>query len=302
VYYFGLRVLAVMVTGMLAAAAAEAAVQIVFKCRGFKYRDFVFSFFTREEITVMDGSAVLTGLLLAFTLPPTVPLWMPAVGAVFGVLVAKQLFGGLGYNIFNPALAGRAFLLAAWPGPMTAWQNPVVWGSGSAVDAVSSATPLDALALGNQTTPLLNLVLGATGGSLGETSALALLLGAAYMFYKRTISWHAPVGFFGTMVAMCLMHGHDPLFHLFAGSAILGAFFMVTDPVTTPVSPAGRFVFGCGAGLITMLIRLHGAYPEGVCYAILIMNCFCPLIDKCTSRRFKPDRIDVPLADTLLKK
>jgi electron transport complex protein RnfD len=301
VYYFGIRALAVMIAGMLAAAVTEAAVQIFFKCKGFNYRDFVFSFFTREEVTVLDGSAVLTGLLLAFTLPPTVPLWMPIVGAVFGVVVAKHLFGGLGYNIFNPALAGRAFLLAAWPGPMTSWQNPVVWGA-SAVDAVSSATPLGALASGNQVPPLFDLVLGATSGCLGETSAAALLLGAAYLLYKRTITWHAPAGFFAAMIVMCLMLGQEPLFHLFAGSAMLGAFFMATDPVTTPVSPAGRIVFGCGAGIITMLIRLHGAYPEGVCYAILIMNIFCPLIDRYTSRTYRDNRIEVPLVDTIIKK
>ena len=153
----------------------------------------------------MDGSAVLTGLLLAFTLPPTVSLWIPIAGAIFGVVVAKHLFGGLGYNIFNPALAARAFLLAAWPGSMTTWQNPA--GAASVVDAVSSATPLGALALGDQATPLLQLLLGATGGSLGETSALALLLGAAYLLYKRTVTWHAPAGYLGTMVVVCLALG-----------------------------------------------------------------------------------------------
>ncbi len=302
VYYFGMRALAIMLVGMLSAAATEAVIQILFKCRAFNYRDFLFSFMTRDEITVMDGSAVLTGLLLAFTLPPTVSLWIPVVGAVFGIVVAKHLFGGLGYNIFNPALAARAFLLAAWPGQMTAWQNPAVQGVASAVDAVSSATPLGALALGNQTTPLLQLMLGTTGGSLGETSALALLLGAAYLLYKRTITWHAPAGYFGTMVAVCLLSGQDPLFNLFTGGLMLGAFFMATDPVSTPLAPVGRIIFGCGAGIITMLIRLYGVYPEGVCYAILIMNSLTPLIDKFTSRTFKPDRIDVPLVEKIIKK
>ena len=249
----------------------------------------------------MDGSAVLTGLLLAFTLPPTVPLWIPAIGAVFGVVVAKHLFGGLGYNIFNPALAARAFLLAAWPALMTAWQNPVTRGAAGAVDAVSSATPLAALELDGQATPLVHLVLGSVSGSLGETSALALLLGAAYLLYKRTITWHAPAGYLGTMVAVCLMLGHDPLFHLFAGGVMLGAFFMATDPVTTPLAPAGRIIFGCGAGIITMVIRLYGSYPEGVCYAILIMNSISPLIDRYASRTFKPDEIDVPFVDKVLK-
>lgn len=301
VYFFGVRALAIMLVGMLSAAVTETAVQILFKCRAFNYRDFIFSFFTRDEITVLDGSAVLTGLLLAFTLPPSVPLWIPVVGSVFGTIVAKHLFGGLGYNIFNPALAGRAFLLAAWPVLMTAWQNPVVRGAASSVDAVSSATPLGSLALGNPATPLLQLFLGATGGSLGETSALALLLGATYLLYKRTITWHAPAGYLGTMVAVCLVLGHDPLFHIFAGGVMLGAFFMATDPVTTPVAPAGRIIFGCGAGIITMLIRLYGAYPEGVCYAILIMNSLTPLIDKCMSRTFKPDEIEVPLIEKITK-
>ncbi|MBM4311495.1 MAG: RnfABCDGE type electron transport complex subunit D [Deltaproteobacteria bacterium] len=302
IYYFGLRSLAVMLAGMLAAAVTEAAVQILFKCRSFNYRDFAFSFFTREEITVMDGSAVVTGLLLAFTLPPGVPLWVPIVGAVFGVVVAKHLFGGLGYNIFNPALAGRAFLLAAWPAPMTAWQAPVCRASGPAIDAISSATPLGALALDGQTTPLVQLLLGSVGGSLGETSALALMLGAAYLLYKRTITWHAPLGMLGTMALLCLALGHDPLFHLCAGGAMLGAFFMATDPVTSPLSPAGRIIFGCGAGIITMVIRLYGAYPEGVCYALLIMNSLSPLIDRYTSRTVRPGEIGVPLVDTLTKK
>ncbi len=302
VYYFGIRALAIMLVGMLSAAVTEAAIQILFKCRSFNYRDFIFSFATREEITVLDGSAVLTGLLLAFTLPPTVPLWIPAIGAVFGVVVAKHLFGGLGYNIFNPALAGRAFLLAAWPGLMTVWQNPVVRGGAAAVDAVSSATPLSALALDGQATPFMQLVLGGTGGSLGETSALALLLGAVYLLYKRTITWHAPVGYLGTMVVMSLVLGYDPLFHLFAGGVMLGASFMAPDPVTSPIAPAGRIIFGCGAGIITMLIRLYGAYPEGVCYAILIMNSLSPLIDRYTSRTFKPDGIEVPLVEKITKK
>jgi Na+-translocating ferredoxin:NAD+ oxidoreductase subunit D len=301
-YYFGARAFAIMLAGMLSAAATEVIVQILFKCRGFNYRDAIYSFFTREEITVMDGSAVVTGLLLAFTLPPTVPLWVPVVGAAFGVIVAKHLFGGLGYNIFNPALAGRAFLLAAWPGLMTAWQPPVIRAFGPTVDAISSATPLDALALDAQARPLMHMLLGATGGSLGETSALALLLGAVYLLYKRTITWHAPTAFLGTMALVCLVLGHDPLFHLFAGGAMLGAFFMATDPVTTPITAAGRLLFGCGAGLITMVIRLYGGYPEGVCYAILIMNSLTPLLDRCTSRTFKPDEIAVPLIDTITKK
>ncbi len=302
VYYFGARVLAIMLTGMLAAALAEAVVQIVFRCRNFNYRDFFFSFFTREEITVMDGSAVVTGLLLALTLPPTVPLWIPVVGAVFGVVVAKHLFGGLGYTIFNPALAGRAFLLAAWPGLMTQWHYPAAQGIAGAVDAISSATPLAARAISSEALPLIKLVLGSVNGSLGETSVVALLIGAAYLLYKRTITWHAPAGMLGTMAVLCLVLGHDPLFHLCAGGAMLGAFFMATDPVTSPVAPAGRIIFGCGAGVITMVIRLYGAYPEGVCYALLIMNSLAPLIDRCTIQTVRPGQIAIPLADALTKK
>lgn len=302
VYFFGARVLAVMLAGMLSAAAAEAAVQIVFKCRSFNYRDFLFSFFTREELTVMDGSAVVTGLLLAFTLPPTVPLWVPVAGSVFGVVVAKHLFGGLGYNIFNPALAGRAFLLAAWPALMTEWQQPLARGASAAADAVSSATPLGALASSGAVPSLVQLALGNVSGCLGETSAAALLLGAAYLLYKRTITWHAPAGFFAAMTAMSLLLGQDPRLHLCAGGAMLGALFMATDPVTSPLAAPGRIIFGCGAGLITMVIRQWGAYPEGVCYAILIMNSVSPLIDRFTSRPFKPRRISVPLIETVLKK
>ncbi len=302
VYFFGLRAFLIMFLGALTAKMTEAAIQIFFKVGRGSFRDlltmrpFFYNTISNEEITVVDGSAVVTGLLLALTLPPTVPLWMPVVGSFVAIAFGKHVFGGLGHNIFNPALVGRAFLLAAWPGAMTTWRPPVTWfGSAETVDAVSTATPLAALKMQGQTTPLLDVLIGNCGGCVGETSAIAVLLGAAYLLYKGTISWHIPVSYLGTVCVLALVLGGDPLFHLFAGGLMLGAFFMATDVVTSPVTCLGRILFGCGAGILTMIIRQFGGYPEGVCYAILIMNSLSPLLDRVTAKHVKQNEIQVPL-------
>jgi Na+-translocating ferredoxin:NAD+ oxidoreductase subunit D len=239
--------------------------------------------------SIADGSALVTGLLLAMNLPPEAPLWLPVVGAVFAVAVAKMVFGGLGHNFVNPALAARAFLLAAFPVEMTTWTRPF--------DAVTAATPLALLARPVGPPPeaagvlpgYLDLFLGRVGGSLGETSALLLLIGAAYLLWRKLIDWRIPTAFLGTVALFAWMLGGrgglfrgNPLFHLLAGGVILGACFMATDYVTSPISPRGRWIYGAGCGLITVLIRLYGGYPEGVSYAILIMNVTAPLIDRFT--------------------
>lgn len=306
VWTFGLRAVVLLFLGGVSAKLTEALLQLFFVvCRGrfrelLHVRPFIYRFATSEEITVVDGSAVVTGMLLTLTLPPTVPYWLPVVGSVFAIAVAKQLFGGLGHNVFNPALGGRAFLLAAWPALMTSWAPPVTWGS-AAVDAATSATPLTALKLQGQATPVLDLFLGSVSGSLGETSALAILLGAAYLLYKGTITWHIPVPYLATVAVLALVMRQDPIVHLCAGGLMLGAFFMATDVVTSPVTRSGRVVFGIGAGALTMLIRRFGGYPEGVCYAILIMNAVSPLIDRITMRRSPAAEIRLPLLDGDLK-
>ncbi len=220
---------------------------------------------------VQDYSAALTGVLLAFTLPPTTPIWMAILGSVVAITIGKQIFGGLGFNIFNPALVGRAFLTASFPMAMTDW----------VLDGTSTATPLGGAAATN-----LELFLGTIGGSLGETSALALLLGGAYLLYKRLIDWRLPLGYLGAVVVLALLVGEDPIFHLLAGGLMLGAFYMLTDPVTSPLSRKGRWIYAVVAGIIVFMVRVWGDAPGGVLYSILIMNMAVPLLD-----RFLPDRI-----------
>ena len=242
----------------------------------------------KDVAAVWDGSAVLTGLLLAYNLPPEVPLWMPVVGSFFAIAIAKQIFGGLGHNIFNPALAGRAFLMISWPVYMTTWKNPK-W----AVDAVTSATPL-ALYKFKEFDVLRNfsymdLFFGNRGGCIGEVCIIALLVGAAYLLIKRYITWHIPFCYIATVVLTSwIFNGQtgffsgDALFFVLSGGLILGAFFMATDYVTSPLSARGKVVFGIGCGLLTFLIRKFAGYPEGVCYSILIMNAATPIIDRYT--------------------
>lgn len=243
--------------------------------------------------TITDGSAALTGLLLAFNVPASIPWWIIIMGALFAIAIAKVSFGGLGANIFNPALAGRVFMLISFPVHMTSW--PV--GRGAAPDAVTAATPLGILKEGIISgTPLsqiqgslpdtMELFLGTMGGSLGEISAALLILGGIYLLWKKIITWHIPVSILVTMLVYSAIFWlinpgqyMDPLFHILAGGAILGSVYMATDMVTSPMTRTAQLIYGAGIGIITMTIRLFGAYPEGISFAILIMNAFTPLLN-----------------------
>jgi len=233
----------------------------------------------RREEFKMDGSALITGFLLALTLPPRFPLWMAAVGAVFAIAVAKETFGGLGYNIFNPALAGRAFLTACFPKEMTHWVSPF--------DAITSPTPLNKSFVWHNGEVALykSLFFGNVGGSLGETSALLILTAGIFLLVLKIIDWRIPLSYIGTVFLLTFLFGKDPIFHILAGGLMFGAFFMATDYVTSPITSRGRVIFGVGAGALTVIIRLFGGMPEGVCFSILLMNAFTPLIDKCVRPR-----------------
>jgi electron transport complex protein RnfD len=252
-------------------------------------------YFLNKKSTAGDGSAFLTGLLLAMNLPPSVPFYIPLIGSLVAMVITKLLFGGLGYNVFNPALIGRAFLLISFPKLMTIWSEPTA--KFIAMDAKTTATPLGILkeegitqlieVFGSKAELYKGLLYGNIAGSLGETSALALLVGAAILFMKRYITWHIPFSFIATVGVLAWAFGGDtglftgdPLIHMLSGGLILGAFFMATDYVTCPTVRKGQIIFGIGCGAITMLIRLKGGFPEGVMFAILLMNCFAPLIDR----------------------
>jgi len=241
----------------------------------------------KKQVTINDYSAILTGILLAMVLPPTLPLWMVFLGGVFAISMGKVIFGGLGQNIFNPALLSRAFLMAAFPVALTTWVKPVT------LDAITTATPLGLAKFENTITPYVSLFWGNIGGSLGETSAFALILGAGYLLYRKIIDYRIPAAFVGTVFVFSgLAHiiapaqFSPPVFNIIAGGLLLGAIFMATDPVTSPVTAEGRWVFGIGCGLVTMIIRIWGGLPEGVMYSILLMNAFTPLIN----RFFRPKR------------
>lgn len=252
----------------------------------------------RVESTIWDGSAVVTGLLLAFNVPATANMmWIVVIGALVAIGIGKMSFGGLGKNPFNPALVGRVFLLISFPVQMTTW--PQVGGLfplGFGVDATTGATPLGAFkegALGEGVT-FMDAFLGHIGGSLGEVSALAILLGACYLLWKKVITWHIPVAFIGAAFVfsgiLWLVDSQkfmDPLMTILTGGIMLGACFMATDMVTSPMTKSGQLIFGCGCGLLTIVIRNWGAYPEGVSFAILIMNSVTPLLNRwCKPKRF----------------
>jgi Na+-translocating ferredoxin:NAD+ oxidoreductase subunit D len=267
VYFFGWNALMVVLMGVTAAVGTEALLQLLM----------------RKKITVLDGSAAVTGLLLALNLPPSVPFWIPMIGSAFAIAIVKQCFGGLGYNFLNPALAARAFLVVSWPTIMTTWTMPI--------DAVSTATPLTALKMGEAAlSPYLDMAVGNVGGCIGETSAIALLLGGIYLLARRVIDWRIPGVYIATVAAFTWIAGPDGLFtgdalyHILAGGLMLGAIYMATDYVTSPISKTGKIVFALGCGILTGVIRLWGGYPEGVSYAILLMNLVVPLLD----RAFKP--------------
>lgn len=262
VFFFGIRALLIMLVSVGVAVGTEALIQKL----------------TGRPVAILDLSAAVTGLLLAFNVPVSLPLWMVAIGAVIAIAIGKQVFGGLGHNPFNPALVGRAVLLASWPMQMTGWVAPFT--------LLTTATPL-----GGQEVSHSALFLGAVPGCLGETSALALLAGGLYLLWRGIIDWRIPTGYIGTVAVFTWIFGGqqlftgDPLFHVLAGGLMLGAFFMATDMVTSPVTKTGRLVMGIGCGLLTSIIRLWGGYPEGVSYSILIMNALTPLIDRYTQPR-----------------
>jgi electron transport complex protein RnfD len=268
VWIFGWRSLLVQAVSVAACLAAEVLSELALK----------------RPITVGDGSAVVTGLLLAFTCPASSPWWMILIGAAAAIFLVKHLFGGIGYNIFNPALAARAILLSSWPVAMTAWSEPV--RSFLRADAVSAATPLGLMkeAARAQTAFVppgwLEQFLGNVPGSLGETSKVALLAGAVLLMALKIVDWRTPASFLAAMAALSAVLGRNPAFDLLAGGAVLGAFFMATDLVTSPTTKAGRWIFGAACGLLTILIRAYGGFPEGVCYAILFMNALNPLIEQ----------------------
>jgi len=266
IYFFGYRVIAVL------GVCTGAALLTEYLCKKMRGRTFV-----------MDGSAVVTGLLLALTLPPTVPLWMAAVGAVFAIAVVKEAFGGLGHNIFNPALGARAFMSVSFSLPMTTWVEP----TGFDVDVVTSATPLSGVSAWQQFDPAAYqaMFLGNISGSLGETSALAILIGGCLLLGLRVVNWRIPATYIGVVAILSLAFGQDPLFHILAGGLMLGAFFMATDYVTSPLTNRGKVIFGVSLGVLTMLIRHFGGMPEGVCYSILFMNAMTPLIDRYARER-----------------
>ncbi|MGB9731924.1 MULTISPECIES: RnfABCDGE type electron transport complex subunit D [Calditerrivibrio] len=256
--------------------------------------EYLFQKIRKREITLHDNSALVTAILLAMNLPPNSPWWLIAVGSFIAIIVSKQIYGGLGQNPFNPALVARVFLLISWPAQMTAWIKPVPLHKSFFFDAVSTATPLgqakaEIISHGKivgEYNDLLNYFGGYMAGSLGEVAAFALILGGIYLLIKKIISYHIPlsylVGFLIVVVPYWVIYPEktlNPIVHLTTGGLMLGVFFMATDMVTSPVTKKGQVIFGFGCGLITAIIRIFGSYPEGVSFAILIMNAFVPLID-----------------------
>ena len=254
----------------------------------------------KRENTIGDLSAVVTGLLLALNLPAGIPLWMAVVGSVFAIGVAKQVFGGIGMNPFNPALAARAFMLISFTGPMTTWLKPICRCCGETPDVMTTATPLAAMKgmftaeatasatphanqAMDQIPSLWNMLIGNMPGCIGEVSAIALALGAAYLLWRKVITWHIPVAFIATVFVYSLIAGGAPAYaQVLTGGVMIGACFMATDYVTSPTTATGKLIFGFGCGLLCMLIRQFGSYPEGCSFAILIMNAVCPLINRWT--------------------
>lgn len=268
IYFFGINAAIIVAITVLTAVASEATVQKIRK----------------KPITIKDGSAIVTGLLLAMNLPASAPWWLPVIGAIFAIVIVKQIFGGLGGNFMNPALAARAFLVTSWPVEMTSWVAP-------GADAVSAATPLGMIKEGvvDKLPSLTDAVVGNIGGSLGETSAVLLILGGLYLLYRGVISYRIPIFYIGTVFVMTfLLNGFnlsDAFYTLFLGGLMLGAIFMATDYSTSPITPKGQIVFAVGAGLLTSLIRIYGGYPEGVQFSILLMNVATPLIERYTAPR-----------------
>jgi electron transport complex protein RnfD len=271
IYYFGFASAVILALAVGTAVGTEALIQRL----------------THQRITINDLSAVITGLLLGMNLPASAPWWLPVIGSFVAIAIGKQVFGGIGNNFINPALAGRAFLVASWPVEMTFWTNP---GTQITADTVASATPLGLLKTSpDSVQPLADVILGRIPGTLGETSAILLLIGGAYLVYRKIMSWKIPVTYIGTVAIIALLaNGFDFMimaYHVFGGGLMLGALFMATDYSSSPVTSKGKIIYGIGAGLITMLIRLYSSSAEGVTYAILLMNVATPLIEKYTAPR-----------------
>ena len=270
-YCFGLGALIVTATSVLACVIFEYLIQ---------------RFLMKKEPTLCDGSAILTGMLLAFNVPSNLPIWIILIGALAAIGIGKMSFGGLGNNIFNPALVGRVFLLISFPAQMTTWPVPDVFPM-TYTDAETGATILSSLHEGGAPLPaMIDMLIGRIGGSLGEISAIALLLGFAFMLWKKIITWHIPVSILATVFVftgiLYLINPTvyvNPFIHLLSGGLLLGSIFMATDYVTSPMSKNGMIVYGIGIGLLTAVIRIFGSYPEGMSFAILIMNAFTPLIN-----------------------
>jgi electron transport complex protein RnfD len=283
----------------------------VASCILFEY--LIQKYLLKTAVTIGDGSALITGILLAFNLPSGLPIWMVIVGSLVAIGVAKLSFGGLGFNIFNPALIGRVFLLVSFPVQMTMWPTAVE-NNLTIADGVTGATTLgmikEGLMFGETMTEIgtrlpstIDLLLGISGGSLGEMSAIALLIGGVYLLVRKVISWHIPLTMLVTMAVMTgifwLINPEQyasPLIHILSGGALLGAFFMATDLVTSPMTKKGMVIFAIGIGVITVVIRLFGAYPEGVSFAIIIMNAFVPLINT----YFKPRRFGAKIKSKIV--
>lgn len=269
IYFFGIPALILIAVSIVASVFFEWLYQKLLK----------------KPVTISDLSAVVTGLLLAMNLPASAPIWVPIVGSAFAIIFAKQLFGGLGQNFINPALAGRAFLLASYPTEMTSWTAPVGF---SGADAAAVATPLATLKTGAMPdASLTDVILGTNiGGCIGETCAVALIIGGIYLLVKHVISWRIPVLYILTVFVLTAAIGRKglrvPVYEIFTGGLMLGAFFMATDYASSPVTPKGQIIFAIGCGIITTLIRIFGGYPEGVSYSILIMNLAVPLIERFT--------------------
>lgn len=289
IYYFGFNAVRVLILAVASSLFFEWLIQ---------------KYLIKGSVTITDGSALVTGILLAFNVPTNLPGWMVVVGALVAIGVAKMSFGGLGKNVFNPALVARVFLLISFPVQMTSWPKPVPISKGFMVDVITGPTPLgfmkEGLDAGQTVSQLqaqlpgyVDYLLGQMGGSMGEVSAIALILGGIYMLWRKIITWEIPVSILVTVFVfsgiLWLINPEmyvDPVFELLTGGLLLGAFFMATDMVTSPMNRGGQLLFGFGIGLLTILIRIWGAYPEGVSFAILLMNAAVPLIN----RAFKPRR------------
>jgi Na+-translocating ferredoxin:NAD+ oxidoreductase subunit D len=281
VYFFGIGAVIVTATSIISCMLVEYLIQ---------------RFILKKPVSITDGSALVTGLLLAFNLPSNIPIYVIVLGSIVAIGIAKMTFGGLGNNPFNPALVGRVFMLISFPVQMTSWPIPAGLSTGY-TDAVTGATPLaiikEGLKNGESLTTLmekipttLQMILGKMGGSMGEVAAFALIIGFIYLLYRKIITWHIPVSIIGTVAVFTTIlwlknpeTNATPAFHLLSGGLLLGAIFMATDYVTSPMNPKAMIIYGCGIGILTVIIRVWGAYPEGVSFAILIMNAFVPLMN-----------------------